>query len=574
MAAHFKKLMYNIADRMDAMSEIAPGFVTEAFTDEATADTVLAFGTDEEAARYYAERFISETEDADLLPAIGPDLPAVMPGLVRTRDEDLKRAETRTLHFGQQHRTVPIFGTNAVVEIDSGTRELVSFDAELTSEPDVDPIPYKSIPQAYASIQEATLHCPPLDTIDPPKLCYFAEAEGSQWHLTYHFKDVEAVPREVADVMTRSDGQHGHGLADVSPREVRLTYDYLVDAKDGQVVYFFSSGPTVVPVLCEGDDEVSVRRQFHGQTKNNTYILFDPQRNIVTFDHNFNDIQGPAPLAPIDNPSADFGSTATAGVSAHYHATLVFDFFNDVLKRKGIDDKGMRLESVVNCTYSAHGPGMAWRNAVWWKKRMWYGQSALPNGSYESFARYLDVIAHELTHGITETTSNLVYRDESGALNESFSDIFGVMVANWYPGEPNALANWNWEIGSGLGSNGGPMRDMSDPARTSHPDHWSKRKYLGTHHDNGGVHYNSNIHNKAAFNLFMEKNAAGDHVLSPDEIGLFYYYTLLRLGRRATLRDCRAALLSVAATYFRGLPARAREAADAIKAAYDKVGIL
>ena len=73
----------------------------------------------------------------------------------------------------------------------------------------------------------------------------------------------------------------------------------------------------------------------------------------------------------------------------------------------------------------------------WWQQKMWYGQV---NGT--SLAKHLDVIAHELTHGVTETSSKLIYRRLSGALNESYSDIFGVIIANWYPGAPQPIQTW------------------------------------------------------------------------------------------------------------------------------------
>lgn len=108
----------------------------------------------------------------------------------------------------------------------------------------------------------------------------------------------------------------------------------------------------------------------------------------------------------IANSDTDFGNSSTAGVAAHYYALLVFDFFNHVLIRNDIDDRGMRLVSMVNCTYSRHSPPPEWRNAVWWNNRMWYGQNR-NGGEFSSYARHFDVIAHELTHGVTGTTSNL-----------------------------------------------------------------------------------------------------------------------------------------------------------------------
>ena len=110
---------------------------------------------------------------------------------------------------------------------------------------------------------------------------------------------------------------------------------------------------------------------------------------------------------------------------------------------------------------------------------MWYGQ-IMRDGRLVSLSRYLDVIGHELTHGVIETTSNLVYATQSGALNESFADIAGVIINNWYTApDRKDVDTWNWEIGPGLRSDGRPLRDFADPTRTGHPKHMDNFRHLG-----------------------------------------------------------------------------------------------
>ena len=268
--------------------------------------------------------------------------------------------------------------------------------------------------------------------------------------------------------------------------------------------------------------------------------------------------------------SANLGNALPQAVSAHYHAKVVFDFYNDELKRDGIDDKGMKLVSVVN-VYSSSGnqPAPQWSNAVWWQGKMWYGQQ---NG--QSFARYLDIIAHELTHGVTSSSSNLIYRRLPGALNESYSDIFGIIIANWYPGAPNPVSTWQWEIGRGLGQGGGPLRDFADPARAGQPDHMNQYQVLPIGYDNGGVHIYSGIHNKAVYKLLTEVDANGALTFPTKELVLLLYLTLTRLTPTSDFADSRRTLENVTGTYHSADQVVRTARLAAIDRAFKSVGIV
>jgi len=241
----------------------------------------------------------------------------------------------------------------------------------------------------------------------------------------------------------------------------------------------------------------------------------------------------------------------------------------------------MKLESVVNCYVSKENddPAPIWRNAMWAENRMWYGQLPAEGGS-RSTARHADVIVHELTHGVTQHTAGLKYVNQSGALNESFSDIFAVMVRNWFLGTETPVAEWDWTIGSGWNEAGAPLRSLADPtlgqplwpAGTGQPAHM--KDYVKTFRDNGGVHVNSGIHNRAAYNLITATGADGAAVFKPQELARLYYLTLTRLAPLAKFTDCRRALLNVATTYYRGDPAAQKAKIAAIAAAYDAVGIV
>ena len=118
-------------------------------------------------------------------------------------------------------------------------------------------------------------------------------------------------------------------------------------------------------------------------------------------------------------------------------------------------------------------------------------------GDAYSFALADDVVAHELTHGVTKYESNLFYYYQSGAINESFSDVFGE-----YYDQSNRLGNDDpsvkWLIGEDI-SDLGAIRNMSDPNAFDNPDKMSSPNYYKDDGDNGGVHYNSGINNKATY---------------------------------------------------------------------------
>ena len=360
-----------------------------------------------------------------------------------------------------------------------------------------------------------------------------------------------------------------------------------MDAHDGSILFYFSSHPSIdLPVKNFGLDEDSQEHEFWGRKIGDRFTLDDPLRVVKTYDLNFANLKkANLPITPTSHDSNNWAGANRAAISAHVNATRVYDFYKSELKRDGIDNKGMELVSVVNCAHPARQKPPEWNNAIWWKNRMYYGQVKDGSGRLRSFARFLDIIAHELTHGVTKSTANLAYKKQSGALNESFSDIFGVIIRNWYEAGANSdVSNWNWVIGVGLGQNGQDMRDLQNPTRikfngsilgmkgmVSYPDHMDN--YIVTLADNGGVHINSNIHNKAAYNLLTIGDDYGNRHFTPREVALFYYLTLDRLGQLADFSKALEILIFVASSYYAGDPATMQSKVGAIKRAYEAVGI-
>jgi bacillolysin/neutral peptidase B len=530
------------------------------------------FNNDEAAARFYLSNFLGQDERPGIRGISAPDKPGLVPDMQTVSVQDVPQTNTRLVRFQQTQSRIPIFGTLAVVELDQN-RELVSINADIAEIRGVSAVASISPANAVERIAAAVNLVPGrLEYSSSAELYFFHDDDNNLWRLTYYLSKVRAAPPTfLAQPLEERSSGHGFGR---SPRVDKPHFDYLVDAHSGEIVFYFPSCPMMaipVPSKLIGRDEEGHAQSLWGNLNNASFELFDPMRRIRTYDFALNDIDNdPFPKTVIVSQQASVQSTAA--VSAHVNATRVYDFYKSILLRDGIDDKGMDLISAINCTYPRDENPPEWHNAVWYDNRMWYGQIRDSQGEFRSYSRYLDVIAHELTHGITEYTSNLIYRNQSGALNESFSDIFGIIIKNWYLTDPNSVANWNWELGAGLGHNGLPLRDMRDPTRTADPDHMNQ--YVRTFSDNGGVHTNSNIHNKAAYKVLTSKDSNDTYAFTPREAATLYYLSLAHLSRAADFSAARQALVDVAKTYYAGDRKEVAAKTAAIESAYDGVGIV
>ncbi|WP_336803742.1 M4 family metallopeptidase [Erwinia aphidicola] len=177
---------------------------------------------------------------------------------------------------------------------------------------------------------------------------------------------------------------------------------------------------------------------------------------------------------------------------------ITYDFFWHAYQRNSLDNKGLTLLGTVHY-------GKDYQNAFWNGQQMVFG-----DGDGEIFNRFtiaLDVVGHELAHGVTETEAGLIYFEQAGALNESLSDVFGVLVKQYHLQQSADQANWL--IGEGLlaeGIKGRGLRSMSEPGTAyddpllgKDPQPGHMRDYIQTRDDNGGVHLNSGIPNRAFY---------------------------------------------------------------------------
>jgi Zn-dependent metalloprotease len=240
-----------------------------------------------------------------------------------------------------------------------------------------------------------------------------------------------------------------------------------------------------------------------------------------------------------------------------------FDFYRDVLDRNSIDDEGLHLDATVHY-------GEKYDNAFWNGQQMVFG-----DGDGDLFNRFtisLDIIGHELTHGVTGDEAGLVYVGQPGALNESISDVFGSLVKQYARREQASAADWL--IGAGLFTShvhGIALRSMKapgtafdDPVLGRDEQPASMHDYLRTSADNGGVHINSGIPNRAFY-------------LAATHFGGFAWETAGRVWYE-TLRDKRLRKTATFAQFARLTAQNADQhfgasARSAVVAAWAEVGV-
>ncbi len=197
-----------------------------------------------------------------------------------------------------------------------------------------------------------------------------------------------------------------------------------------------------------------------------------------------------------------------------------YDFYKINFKRNSIDNYGMGLDSTV---HYAEG----YNNAFWNGTQMVYGDG--DGEIFEGFTKCIDVIGHELTHGITQYEAALNYQGQAGALNESFSDVFGSMIKQFKGKETVDKADWL--IGNGLFTKkvkGKALRSMKEPGTAYNdpiigkdPQPGHMKNYIKTSSDNGGVHINSGIPNRAFYLAAMKIGG-----YSWERTGKIWYITL------------------------------------------------
>jgi Zn-dependent metalloprotease len=240
------------------------------------------------------------------------------------------------------------------------------------------------------------------------------------------------------------------------------------------------------------------------------------------------------------------------------------DFYRDILDRESYDNLGSAL--MINVNF-----GEGFNNAMWYAQHI-----VLGNGDEEIFTNFAnspDVFGHELTHGVVEFTANLEYYGQSGALNESFADVFGSLVEQRLRGDDAGTANWliGDEImaeglyGEALRSMAHPGTAYDNPILGKDPQPAHMNNYYAGPADNQGVHINSGIPNRAFYLAAME--------IGTDAAGLIWYAGLQNLWPTATFLDAATVLAAQARILARDEKVD-RQSAQAVRSAFREVGVI
>jgi thermolysin len=407
-------------------------------------------------------------------------------------------------------------------------------------------------------------------------------------------------------VLRLDDGSHALAFTGVVAAGGQVARVF-VDAHSGAELMRYSEIQAQQPAVGTGTGVLGDQKKLSVQRNVGSYVAFDLHRPpiIQTFDMRGNLVRfkllftGLLPYALTDLASdADNLWTDPAVVDAHVHVSWTYDYYFKRFGRTGLDGRNGPIDIVVNAltqtgAFSASGSDLDYVfNAFYCgvcgpggRGMMFFGNGipssfSVSGRTWTYLSGALDVAAHELTHGVTDATSRLIYRNESGALNEAFSDMMAKGAEFFYHPAGSGVGQADYVIVKDVIRGVAPgiphgLRSMANPGLYGDPDHYSRR-YTGTE-DNGGVHTNSGIANQA-FYLAIEGGVNRTSGLAVQGVGganreqierVFYRAFTLLMPANSTFATARAATIQAA----RDLYGAGSNAERAVTQAWTAVGV-
>lgn len=458
----------------------------------------------------------------------------------RRMQEDTLLPDREHERFDQYHRGVRVWGGDVVRQLRADGRAVSTFGKvygaiDIEASPDIDEDAATAAVRSHTGVDVALAEHPELVVL--PR-----EDEGYllAWRLRV-----------------------------MSPADVR---EYFVDASSGRIAFDYSDLQTQTPSIGRGTGVLGDRKKVSVRTGAGGYIANDamrPPASLITYDMKGNAsrtidyLDGRIGLGTSDIAfDADNNWTDGAVTDAHVYTGYTYDYFYKRFGRRGLNDANLVTRTIVNPadrndTAARQQYPILFNNAAYFGGGVIIYGVGLPSGvtssgrTWDHTSGAIDIVAHELTHGVTAYTSNLIYMDESGALNEAFSDIMATAVEFFHQPAGSGNMRADYLAGEDVVKPAG-IRSLQDPRAYGHPDHYSIR-YTGTA-DNGGVHINSGIANHA-FYLAIEGGTNRTSGLGVQGVGAanreqieraFYRAFTTMLPRAATFSMARAATIQAA----------------------------
>ncbi|MCA9255439.1 MAG: M4 family metallopeptidase [Phycisphaerales bacterium] len=439
----------------------------------------------------------------------------------------------RHVRFQQSRRGIPVWPSQLNVHLDA-QGNVESMDGSYIRTPSIETTPTLSVDEAK-DIAESSVGASG-GSAERAELIVFVPNQDGAPHLAFK-------------VSVHGEAMHEH-------------WTVIVDAMSGDAIASFS-GVCTAAVQGSGQDLFGITRSLNVLESESAglFYMFDTTRagydpiaqtgGITILDAQNTSFEMGLDTSFVTSNSANSGWLPDS-VSAMFGLAATLDYYDQVRGRNSLNGNGGLVRAVVRY-------GQGYGNAHWDEEyqAMFFGD-AIP------FAGALDVVAHELTHGVTNHESNLVYQFQSGALNEAMSDIFGEVVERFVYGEND------WLKGADIGA---PFQDYANPnavivqqLNVPHPDRMSQFINVSVEVDQGGVHANSAIINHC-FYLLAE---GGEGAIGMDDAAdIFYRANTVHLGPNADFVDARLACIQSAEELFGEGSQQARMTA----AAFDAVEI-
>jgi bacillolysin len=367
----------------------------------------------------------------------------------------------------------------------------------------------------------------------------------------------------------------GDGYRLVYRMEVRSDWairDVYVDARTGEIAASVN-GIHAQAAIGKGTGVLGVDRKLSTNQTSTTFQAADVLRQARAYTLDFRG--SVSRLNQFNRTGSIFNSDIATDsdnewndaptVDAHVYQGWVYDYYFKRFGRRGMDDQDIEVDSVVHPLARSEANRQPPDVVGTYINNAFYccdGLLVYGDGDGRAFtylAGALDVVAHEWTHGVTDFSSQLIYQDESGALNEAFSDIMAASMEFYYEAAASRLDRADWVIAEDVFlAPPGYLRSLSDPTAGGEPDHYTLRRFIGTTTDDGGVHYNPTIATHA-FYLAVAGGRNRVSGISVPGVGMsalermekiFYRAFVMLMAPNSRFTDARRATLQAAADLY------------------------